>query len=211
MKRTFMHVLGLPRHIFIKKSFYEVFGFFYQNMEGEDLRHAKTWVSGPQTHAYACLRSSPTIFWFKETKYYINCYFLIEIWLAKIWDKHKLMFQALKRTFMHVSCLPPSMIWRKTKFFLNSFFLYQNMVGEVLRHAQTCVSEPETHFYTCIRSSPTIFWFKKQMYKVFGFSSKYAWGEDLRHAETCVSGPKTLVYACLSSSPTIFPLKNNNL
>ena len=130
-----------------------------------------------------------------------------ELWLAKNWDKHKLAFQALKGTFMHVSSLTTSIIWWKTKFFINSF-LNQNMAGEDLRHAQTCVSGPETHFYThvsglplpyfdlknqfikylifrqstCLRSSPTIFWFKKPIYKVFDFSSKYAWGEDLKHA-----------------------------
>ena len=38
-------------------------------MVGEDLRHAQTCVSEPETHFYTCLRSSPTIFWFKKQMY----------------------------------------------------------------------------------------------------------------------------------------------
>ena len=126
--------------------------------------------------------------------------------MAKNWDMHKLAFQALKRTFMHVSRLPPSIVWWKTKLCLNSFFK-SKYVGEDFRHAQTCVSEPETHFHSCLRSSPTIFWFKKQMYKVFGFSSKYALGG---RPETCINVRFRLwnaTYAYLSSSPTIFHFK----
>ena len=32
--------------------------------------------------------------------------FLIQTWWGKTWDMHKGKFQALKRTFMHVSSLP---------------------------------------------------------------------------------------------------------
>ena len=46
----------------------------------------------------------------------------------------KRAFQALKRTFMRVSGLPPPYFDNKTN--LKSFwFYYQNMVGEDLRHA----------------------------------------------------------------------------
>ena len=40
LKRTFMHVSGLLYHIPIKKPNYQVFGFIYQNIMGEDLKHA---------------------------------------------------------------------------------------------------------------------------------------------------------------------------
>ena len=47
---------------------------------------------------------------------------------------HKRAFQALKRTFMHVSGLPAAYFDNKTK--LKGFwFYYQNMLGEDLRHA----------------------------------------------------------------------------
>ena len=69
---------------------------------------------------------------------------------------HKRAFQALKRTFMHVSGLPPPYFDIKTKNFINWFY-HQNMVGEDLKHAQTCVSGPETHVYACSMSSATIF------------------------------------------------------
>ena len=62
LKRTFMHVSGLPPPYFDNKLMYKTFSFLHQKMVGEDLKHAETCVSGPETHVYACLRSSPTIF-----------------------------------------------------------------------------------------------------------------------------------------------------
>ena len=47
---------------------------------------------------------------------------------------HKRAFQALKRTFMHVSGIPPPYFDNKTKYFVNKFY-YQTMVGEDLKHA----------------------------------------------------------------------------
>ena len=40
LKRTFMHVSGLPHHILIIKPKILYISFFYQNMVGEDVRHA---------------------------------------------------------------------------------------------------------------------------------------------------------------------------
>ena len=40
LKRTFMHVSGLSQHILIIKLINKFFWFYYQNMLGEDLRHA---------------------------------------------------------------------------------------------------------------------------------------------------------------------------
>ena len=40
LKRMFMHVSGLPHHILTMKLIYKVFSFFYQNMVGEDPKHA---------------------------------------------------------------------------------------------------------------------------------------------------------------------------
>ena len=60
--------------------------------------------------------------------------FINKIWWGKSWNTHKRAFQTLKRTFMHVSGLPPPYFDTKTKYFINKFY-YQNMVGEVLKHA----------------------------------------------------------------------------
>ena len=40
LKRTFMHVSGLPHLILIIKLIHKVFGFYHQNMVGEVLKHA---------------------------------------------------------------------------------------------------------------------------------------------------------------------------
>ena len=47
---------------------------------------------------------------------------------------HKRAFQGLKRTFMHVSCLPPPYFDNKTKYFINWFY-FQIMVGKDLKQA----------------------------------------------------------------------------
>ena len=47
---------------------------------------------------------------------------------------HERAFQGLKRTFMHVSGLPPPYFDNKTKYFINLFY-YQNMVGADLKQA----------------------------------------------------------------------------
>ena len=70
---------------------------------------------------------------------------------------HESAFQGMKRTFMHVSGLPPPYFDSKKQILYKLVFYYQNMVGEDLGHASTCVSGPETHVYACLRSSPTIF------------------------------------------------------
>ena len=62
LKRTFMHVSGLHPAYFDLKKVYKIIRFFSHNKVGEDLRLAQTCVSGPETHVFACLRSSPTIF-----------------------------------------------------------------------------------------------------------------------------------------------------
>ena len=46
----------------------------------------------------------------------------------------KRAFQGLKRTFMHVSGLPPPYFDNKTKYFIIQF-CYQNMVGDDLKQA----------------------------------------------------------------------------
>ena len=63
LKHTFMRVSSLPQSCFDKKTKY-LMKFFFQihNMVGEDMIHALTCVSGPETHVYACLRSSPAFF-----------------------------------------------------------------------------------------------------------------------------------------------------
>ena len=62
-------------HNLIKKTNYFINCFFFcQKMVGEDLRHAKTCVSEPETDVYACLRFSLTMFWF-QTNYLRNFFF----------------------------------------------------------------------------------------------------------------------------------------
>ena len=61
-KHTFMHVSGLPPTNFDKKTITFYIDFLNQSIVGEDVGHSKTCVSGPETHIYACLRSSPNIF-----------------------------------------------------------------------------------------------------------------------------------------------------
>ena len=63
----------------------------------------------------------------------------------------------LKRTFVHISGLPPPYFDKKTKLFKSIFFSNQKMAGEDLRHAYTCVLGPETHVFACLMSSPTKF------------------------------------------------------
>ena len=64
LKRTFMHVSGLlPTYFDLKKSNYFIIWLFLnQNTMGEDQRHTETCVLGPETHVYACPRSSPPCF-----------------------------------------------------------------------------------------------------------------------------------------------------
>ena len=66
LKRTIMHVSSIPSPYFDKKSTILKIGCFYPNMVRENLRHPWTCVSGPETHVYACCRSSLTIFWLKN-------------------------------------------------------------------------------------------------------------------------------------------------
>ena len=47
---------------------------------------------------------------------------------------HKRAFQALKRTFMHVSSLPQPYFDKKNQL-INKLVFYQKMMGEDLRHA----------------------------------------------------------------------------
>ena len=49
--------------------------------------------------------------------------------VGKSWNMHKRAFQGLKRTFMHVSGLPPSFFDNKTNL-LSIWFYYQKMVGK---------------------------------------------------------------------------------
>ena len=48
---------------------------------------------------------------------------------------HKRAFQALKRTFLHVSGLLPAYFGLKNQFIKELVFLSQNLKGEDLRHA----------------------------------------------------------------------------
>ena len=62
LTRAFMHVSRLPLPYFDLKNQIIKYFFSHQNMVGEDLRKALTCVPAPETHVYACLRSSPPYF-----------------------------------------------------------------------------------------------------------------------------------------------------
>ena len=101
LKGTIMHVSSLTSPYFDKKSTIFTISCFYPNMVRKNLRHPLTCVLGPETHVYACCRSSPTLFWFKNqlVKYLI----LNRILVGKTWDMHKRALKGLKRPLMHVS------------------------------------------------------------------------------------------------------------
>ena len=71
-----------------------------------------------------------------KTKFFINCYFLKEIWLKKNWDMHKLAFQGLKHTFMHVSGLPLPYFDLKNEF-IKILVFHQIMLCGTL---ETCIN-----------------------------------------------------------------------
>ena len=77
LKRMFIHVSGLPPTYFEQKINYFLNWFFETNYGEEDMRHAKTSVSGPTSY-----------FDKKQTNYYIKCFFL----------KKKLMGEDLRHT-----------------------------------------------------------------------------------------------------------------
>ena len=68
---------------------------------------------------------------------------------------HKRAFQALTRTFLHVSGLLSTYFDNKKPIY-EAIVFYQIILGEDLRHAKTCLLGTERHVYACLRSSPTI-------------------------------------------------------
>ena len=63
LKRTFLHVSGFPPPYFDSEKETEQFiDRFSSKYGGGRLEHAKTSVSGPETHVNAYLMSSSTIF-----------------------------------------------------------------------------------------------------------------------------------------------------
>ena len=68
--RTKMHALGLsPPYFDLKKTLFKIIGFIITKYDGERLRHAFLYVLGPETQEKACLRSYPTLFWFKKKQF----------------------------------------------------------------------------------------------------------------------------------------------
>ena len=78
-----------------------------------------------------------------------------------MWDMQKRVFQGLKRTFMHVSGLPPPKLDKKKTIFMVIGFLIKTGWGNTWDMHKTCVSRPETLVHACIRSYPTLVWLRK--------------------------------------------------
>ena len=149
-------------------------------MMGEDLIDALTCVSGPETHNYACLRSSRPYF-VKKTKYIINCFFFKSKYGGgnPETSMHKRAFQALKRTLMHVSDLPPPYFDFKKLIFFKLVFLSKYGGGRPdtcmrfrPRNARLCMSQVFFHLILI----------KKTEYFIKCFFNQNRVGEELRHA-----------------------------
>ena len=66
LKRKFIHVSDLPTPYFVKiKTIFKAIGFLSNYGVGRPVT-CKTCVSGPETHVYACLKSSPPYFDLKK-------------------------------------------------------------------------------------------------------------------------------------------------
>ena len=129
LKRTFMHVSGLlPTYFDLKKSnYFTIWLFLNQNTMGEDQRHTETCVLGPETHVYACPRSSPPCF--DKNKQMVYQIVFVKTCKEKTSYMHKRTFHGLKRTFMHVSGLLPTYFdLKKSNFFIIWLFLNQNTI-----------------------------------------------------------------------------------
>ena len=133
LKRTFMHVSGLPRPYFDNKTNFIMYLVLLSKYGG----------GSPETIINVRFRAwNPPLWMFQDFPHhiliikliYIVFGFIIKIWWGKSWNMHKRAFQGLKRTFMHVSGLPPTYFDNKTNLW-SIWFYYQNMVGEELKHA----------------------------------------------------------------------------
>ena len=71
VKRTFMHVSGLPPPYFDKKTKYFIYWFYYQNMLGEDLNmHKRAFQALKRTFMH--VSGLPPSYFDKKTKHFIN-------------------------------------------------------------------------------------------------------------------------------------------
>ena len=120
---------------------------------------------------------------------------------------HKRLFQCLKRTFMHFSCLvPPYFVLKKTSYLINWFSLSKFGGGR----PETCknVRFRALNAHLCISQVFPRHVLIQKLITSYFFLNPNMVEEELCHAKTCVSGPETHVYTCLRSSSSIFCLKN---
>ena len=178
LKRTFMHVSCLPTPYFNNKTKYFINQFLseYGGERPETCINMRfmTW----NARLFMCQVFPHHILIIKLI--YKVFVFFIEIWWGKTWDMHKRAIQALKRTFMHVSCLPTPYFDNKTKYFINQFL--SEYGGE---RPETCINVrfmPWNARLIMSQVFPHHILIKKLIYKVFGFFYRNMVGEDLRHA-----------------------------
>ena len=88
----------------------------------EELRNVKNCVSGPETHVYACLKSSITVFWFRKQNYKV---FLFYQNMVGEDLRHAKTWVSVPQTHAY-ACLRSSttIFWfKETKYFINYYFL----------------------------------------------------------------------------------------
>ena len=149
LKRTFLHVSGLPLPYFDNKTKNFIKFLVWLSKYGGGRPETCINVRFRPWNARLCMSQIFPHHILIIKLIYKVFGFIIKIWWGKTWDMHKRAFQGLKRTFMHVSGLPPPYFDNKTARLCMSQvfphhimkvkpiygFNYQNMVGEDLRHA----------------------------------------------------------------------------
>ena len=119
--------------IWKNKTIFKQIGFFRKKYDGESLSQAFLYVSVPETHANACLRSSPTKFWFYQKKKKTNLFFFSQKGGG---GQRACFFLGFLRPETHKNAFfrsSPTTFW--WNLLVLSFFFHQNVVGEDLRHA----------------------------------------------------------------------------
>ena len=189
----------------LKKPIYKVIGFLNQIMEGEDLRHEWTCVSGPQTQVYACLRSYHTIDWLK--KIYGKLFFFQSKYGGgrpetcinvrfRPWDAH-----------LCISQVSPNHILIKKPIYLYIGFLSKNDGGR----PETCITVWFRAWNARLCMSQVfpqyIFFIKNQLLFKFTFSIKVSWGKMWDIQKLVFQGPKRTFMHVSGLPPTYFDKK----
>ena len=115
--------------------------------------------------------------------------FIIKKWWGKSWNMHKRAFQALKRTFMHVSGLPPPYFDNKNQILCKLVLLSKYGGGS----PETCINVRfrAWNVRLCMfQDFPRHILIVKLIYKVFGFIIKIWWGKSWNMHKRAFQGLK---------------------